>query len=61
MGASMPASRMRATLARRESASIVQPPASMARATSGSPQQHFVTPATSMPCVAHSSTTARAF
>ena len=34
----MPASRRRATLSRRESASMVQPPASMARATSGSPQ-----------------------
>jgi len=60
MGASMPASRIRAMFARRASASIVQPPASMARATSGSPQTHFVTPATAMPWRAQSSVTATA-
>ena len=60
MGASMPAARIRATLSRRESASIVQPPASMARAMSGSPQQHLVAPATSMPCAAQSCVTASA-
>ena len=59
--ASIPAARNRSMLSRRESANIEQPPANMARAISGSPQTHFVTPATEIPWLEQSSTTASAF
>ncbi len=52
--------RSRRMLSRRDSASLGTPPASIARAMSGSPQQHLVTPATWMPCWAHMATTASA-
>jgi len=61
IGQSMPLARSLRMFSKRDSPMPVTPPRSIARATCGMPQVPLVTPKTSMPALAHSATTVRAF